>query len=165
MGLSYNEVLTFRKIGYGCLPSYVSTDGTNWQTDFMVHLSTKEIKSREMKNAKIETSVELRDINNFPLVRMIITIHDYPENPCKMESFFNLTREDHVKCITSLAAQKTIRIHFFGDTLRYSHSKEIGWYLQNDVTSMLIQAAPMAKGKTDADFKRAKIKFMEENEL
>lgn len=164
--LNYIEIQAFRKIGYGCLPSYASIDGTNWQTDLLVHLSTKEIKSREMKNAKIEISVELREIEGgFPLIRLPITIHDYPGNPCKMEAFFNLTREDHVKCISSLAAQKTLRIHFFGDTLKYSHSKQIGWFLQNDVANMLIKAAPMAKGKTDSDFERAKIKFMEETEL
>lgn len=163
--LNYIEIQAFRKIGYGCLPSFASTDGTNWQTDFLVHLSTKEIKSREMKIAKIEISVELREVNGFPLIRLPITIHDYPGDPCKMEVFFNLTREDHLKGISSLATQKTLRIHFFGDTLKYSHSKEIGWYLQGDVTNMLIKAAPMARGKTDRDFERAKIKFMEENEL
>jgi hypothetical protein len=163
--LNYNELKAFRKIGYGCLPSFASADGTNWQTDLSVHLSTKEIKSREMKTAKIEISVELREINGFPLIRMPIMIHDYPGNPCKMECFFNLTREDHVKCISSLSGQESVRIHLFGDSLKYSHSKEIGWYLQWDVATMLIKAAPMAKGKTDTDFERAKIKFMEENEL
>jgi hypothetical protein len=163
--LNYIEIQAFRKIGYCCLPSFASLDGISWQTDLLVHLSTKEIKSREMKAAKIEISVELREINGFPLVWMPITIHDYPGDPCKMEVFFNLTREDHIKCIASLAAQKTVHIHFFGDNLKYSHSKEIGWHLQDDVANMLNKAAPMAQGKDDMDFERAKAKFMEGNEL
>ncbi|MFZ3132741.1 MAG: hypothetical protein WA125_16970 [Desulfosporosinus sp.] len=163
--LNYIEIQAFRKIGYGCLFSFASLDGANWQTDLLIHLSTKEIKSREMKTAKIEISVELREINGFPLVRMPITIHDYPGDPCKMEVFFNLIREDHIKCAASLTAQKTVRIHFFGDNLKYSHSKEIRWYLQNDVANILIKAAPMAQSKKDADFELAKAKFMEENEL
>lgn len=163
--LNYIEIQAFRKIGYGCLPSFASVDGVNWQTDLLVHLSTQEIKSREMKTAKIEISVELREINGFPLIRMPITIHDYPGDPCKMEVFFNLTREDHVKCISSLATQETMRIHLFGDNLKYSHSKPIPWYLQSDVTDMLLKAAPMAQGKTDSNFELAKVKFMKEYAL
>jgi len=163
--LNYNELKAFRKIGYGCLPSFASMDGVNWQTDLLVHLSTKEIKSREMKTAKIEISVELREINGFPLIRLPITIHDYPGDPCKMEVFFNLTREDHVKCISSLAAQETVNMHLFGDNLKYSHSKPIAWYLQNDVADILVKAAPMAQGKVDSDFEFAKIRFMRENAL
>lgn len=163
--LKYIEIQAFRKIGYGCLPSFASGDGVNWQTDLLVHLSTKEIKSRELKHAKIEISVELRAISGFPLIRMPITIHDYPGDPCKMEVFFNLTRADHFRRISSLGVQKAMRIHLFGDNLKYSHSKEIGWYLQGDVSNMLIKAAPLANGKRDADFERAKIKFREENEL
>jgi len=163
--LNYIEIQAFRKIGYGCLPTFASADGVNWQTDLLVRLSTKEIKSREMKTAKIEISVELHSINGFPLIRMPITIHDYPGDPCKMEVFFNLTREDHVKCISSLASQETINLHLFGDNLEYSHSKPITWYLQKDVVNMLVKAAPMAKDKVDSDFERAKIIFMKENNL
>lgn len=78
---------------------------------------------------------------------------------------FNLTREDHVECVTSLAPQKTLRLHLFGDDLKYSHTKLIDWYLQQEVVDMLIKAAPMADGKSDIDFDRARLKFMKENAL
>lgn len=163
--LSYTEIHAFRKIGYGCLPSHSSLDGVHWQTDLIIRLPTNEIKSREMKTAKIKTSIELHAIDDFPLVRMTVTIDALPGNPAKMECFFNLTREDHAKLIDELSRQTTLRIHLFGDNLKYSHSKQVGWYLQSEATDILQIGVAMSVGKMDADFERAKTRFMEENEL
>lgn len=165
MELTYIELQAFRKIGYGCLPTYACVDRKHWQTDLLVRLPTSEIKSREMKTAKIETSVGLIEINGFPLIMTAITIYSIPDDPAKMEVFFNVVNQDHIKMLASLAQQEKLNLHLFGDNLKYSHSKQIDWYLQNDVANIMIKAAPLAQGKKDADFERAKAKFMEENEL
>lgn len=163
--LNHNEKQAFQKIGHGCLATYTSMDETNWQTDLQVHLPTSEIKSREMKTAKVETSIALHETNGFPLIRMAVTIYSIPGDPAKMECFFNLVRQDHVKLVSSLAQQQKINLHLFDDNLKYSHTKQVDWYLQQEVTDIMIKSAPMVNEKTDADFERARAKFMEENEL
>lgn len=165
MELSYTEIQAFRKIGYGALPAYMSQDGLSWHTDFQICLPTAEVKSREMKTAKIETSIALHVIDSFPLIRMAVTIYSIPDDPAKMEVFFNLTRQDSVKLVISLTQQTKLNLHLYGDNLKYSHTKQINWYLQPNVTDIMIRAAAMIEGKTDADFEQAKQKFMKENDL
>lgn len=155
----------FRQIGYGCLPIYASADEINWQADFLVRLPTTEIKSLGMKTAKVETSIALYETDNFPLVLMLITIHAIPGDPAKMECFFNLTSNEHRQCLESLTRQTNFRLHLFGDDLKYSHSKEVSWYLQQAVIEILWKAQPMVEGKADMDFEKVKAKFIHQNKL
>lgn len=45
----------------------------------------------------------------------------------------------------------------------YNH-KQVDWYLQQEVTDLMIKAALMTNEKTDVDFELARAKFMDENE-
>lgn len=162
--LNHYEKQAFQQIGHGCLATFITMDEMNWQTDLQVHLPTSEINSREMKTAKVESSIALHEINGFPLIRMAVTIHTIPGDPAKMECFFNLARQDHVKLVNSLAQQQKLNLHLFDDNLKYSHTKQVDWCLQQ-VVADIMKAAPLTNGKTDADFDQARAKFMEENEL
>jgi hypothetical protein len=108
----------FKRTGYGCLA--VESD---IGVIHVCHAADDDIDG--FANKPITYQWQLIKIPTAPLIRLVFTIQDRPDNPYRFESFLNVADDNQVNILSKLANQDRLYMAFFDDALDYRFTKVV----------------------------------------
>jgi hypothetical protein len=72
-----------------------------------------------------------------PVIRLIFTIYDQPEQPLALETFINITDEEQRTDYAALANQPALPLLFFDEALTHQLTKVVPFHNQQDSAALL----------------------------
>lgn len=158
--LPLQMVEAFQIIGYGAIPQW-----TNTGCSLFVYMDTETINA--CRRAEYLLKLELLDVDGFPLIRLDITIYDRPDDPLRMDCFFNITSEYDMPMLEALSEQQWVVFHWYNEDLKYICSTAVRWPEKQRKEAKLIleKAREMISRKPSISFMEAKTKYMMANPL
>ncbi len=158
--LDPNMVTAFRKMGYGCLPTW-----TNTGCALFTHVDSRTI--RDCRNAVHSVKLELHEVDGCPLIWLDVKVYDRAVDPLHMDAFLNINRpdRDHEPALEALTEQEWLVFHWYDEKLKYIRSSGIHWPPeQREAARAIIDQAKAIITRTGGgDFDFAKMKFMAAN--
>ena len=160
--LDVNMVIAFKKMGYGCLPTWTHTGCA-----LFTHVDSRTIKG--CRNAVHSIRLELHEVDGCPLIRLDVKVYDRPGDPLHMDCFLNINRadQDHEPAIEALTEQEWMVFHWYDESLKYVRSSGVPWGVeQREAAKVIIEQARAIVARTGGgDFDRAKAKFTAANPI
>jgi hypothetical protein len=108
----------FERTGSGCAAAE-----TNLGVVHVCHAADRDIAG--FANRPVLYQWQLARLPTAPVLRLHMQILDQPDNPYKFESFLNVGHEDNARMLTTLRAQESLYLVFYGDDLTYRFTKTL----------------------------------------
>lgn len=145
----------FRKIGYGYIPEWTDRGCT-----MFVRSDRQTIEAT--RNVPYSIKIELYEVAQCPLIRVLTTVYDRPEDPLIMECFLNIQDEHQQPIIHALTEQETVTFHWYDEQFRYVRSNIVKWSAKNreEVRQMIEMAQKIIDRTGGGDFDAAKKIFI-----
>lgn len=145
----------FRKIGYGYLPEWTDRGCT-----MFVRHNRSTIETT--RGAVYYIRLELYEVAGCPLIRLLTTIFDRPDDPLVMECFLNIQSEHQQPIIYALTEQETITFHWYDEEFKYVRSNIVKWSAKNreDAKEIIKMAQEIIERTGGGDFDTAKEIFV-----
>jgi len=141
---------------YACV-----TQATDRGTAYVIKAPASDIVSAR-GTVPIRVQHTLFDHQNAPVIQTVITIHDQPNQPMRLESFINVADESQRADFTALADQAELIMLFYDENLTHRLSKLVPTEVDDSLAIILSRADELRAGipTWQYDFDRAKAAVM-----
>ncbi|MEM7034071.1 MAG: hypothetical protein AAF629_31310 [Chloroflexota bacterium] len=136
-------------------------DASLEQTALLAKASDADVASFQGQ-IPINTQWEIGYYPMASVLRMVLSIYDRSNRPYRFETFINVAEGEQLACITQLAEQAELNLHFFDSRTEYVFTKAIRQAIQSRQTlhGLISEAeADYARLEDQWDFDQAKARF------
>jgi hypothetical protein len=146
---------------YACVPQ-----ATDIGTAFVMKVPGADIQSVRGV-VPVHLRQELYAHPAAPVIRLVFTIYDQPEQPLALETFINITDEEQRTNYAALTTQEALPLLFFDEALTHRLTKVVPFHNQQDSATLLHTADRLLLliPERERDFDAAKAAVMQATQL